>query len=72
MQLRLLIARAQLRFTLFHELHHLMRGWVVYGGAPRTSFMDGVVSEGLATVFERDVGGRETPWVTTLKMSGAH
>ncbi|WP_288352357.1 hypothetical protein [uncultured Marinobacter sp.] len=24
--------------------------------------MDGVVSEGLATVFERDVGGRKTPW----------
>lgn len=56
------IARAQLRFTLFHELHHLVRGWVMYGGAPRTSFMDGVVSEGLATVFERDIGGRKTPW----------
>ena len=24
--------------------------------------MDGVVSEGLATVFERDFGGREAPW----------
>lgn len=56
------IARAQLRFTLFHELHHLVRGWVMYGGAPRNSFMDGVVSEGLATVFERDIGGRKTPW----------
>lgn len=56
------IARTQLRFTLFHELHHLARGWVMYGGPERTSFMEGVVSEGLATVFERDVGGRETPW----------
>jgi len=56
------VARAQLRFTLFHELHHLVRGWVMYGGAARTSFMEGVVSEGLATVFERDFGGRETPW----------
>ncbi|WP_280564346.1 DUF2268 domain-containing putative Zn-dependent protease [Chromohalobacter sp. 48-RD10] len=56
------VARTQLRFTLFHELHHLVRGWVMYGGAVRTSFMEGVVSEGLATVFERDFGGRETPW----------
>lgn len=56
------VARAQLRFTLFHELHHLVRGWVMYGGKARTSFMEGVVSEGLATVFERDFGGRETPW----------
>lgn len=48
------VARTQLRFTLFHELHHLVRGWVVYGGPERSSFMEGVVSEGLATVFERD------------------
>lgn len=56
------VARRQLRFTLFHELHHQVRGWVMFGGEPRTSFMEGVVSEGLATVFERDVGGREPPW----------
>jgi Predicted Zn-dependent protease (DUF2268) len=56
------IARSQLRFTLFHELHHLVRGWVMNGGQPRTSFMDGVVSEGLATAFERDFGGRKSPW----------
>lgn len=56
------VARTQLRFTLFHELHHLVRGWVVYGGPERNSFMEGVVSEGLATVFERDFAGRETPW----------
>jgi hypothetical protein len=56
------IARTQLRFTLFHELHHLVRGWVFHGGAPQTSFMDGVVSEGLATAFERDAGGRLPPW----------
>ncbi|RUR34212.1 DUF2268 domain-containing putative Zn-dependent protease [Vreelandella nanhaiensis] len=55
-------ARAQLRFTLFHELHHLARGWVIYRDEPRTTFMEGVVSEGLAVVFERDVGGRNTPW----------
>lgn len=56
------VAQAQLRFTLFHEFHHLARGWVVRGGAPQTSFMDGVVSEGLATAFERDAGGRLPPW----------
>lgn len=56
------IARSQLRFTLFHEFHHLVRGWVFRGGHPRTSFMDGVVSEGLATAFERDAGGRRPPW----------
>ena len=56
------VARTQLRFTLFHELHHLARGWVFYGGTPRISFMDGVVSEGLATAFERDAGGRVPPW----------
>jgi hypothetical protein len=56
------IARAQLRATLFHELHHLARGWVRSGGAAPASFMDGVVSEGLATAFERDFGGRRPPW----------
>jgi hypothetical protein len=56
------VARAQLRATLFHELHHLARGWVKSGGAAPVSFMDGVVSEGLATAFERDFGGRRPPW----------
>src|SRR5215471_2508534 len=56
------IAQAQLRFTLFHELHHLARGSVFRGGAPRTSFMDRVVSEGLATAFKRDAAGRFPPW----------
>jgi hypothetical protein len=56
------IARSQLRATLFHELHHLARGWVRFGGPVHTSFMDGIVSEGLATAFERDFGGRNAPW----------
>jgi hypothetical protein len=56
------VARSQLRFTLFHELHHLVRGWVISGGVPLTSFMDAVVSEGLATAFERDFAGRRPPW----------
>ena len=34
----------------------------MYGGAAPGSFMEGVVSEGLATAFERDFGGWEPPW----------
>jgi hypothetical protein len=56
------VARSQLRFTLFHELHHCARGWVLSGGPLPLSFMDGVVSEGLATAFERDAAGRRPPW----------
>ncbi|MCY4661882.1 MAG: DUF2268 domain-containing putative Zn-dependent protease [Acidobacteria bacterium] len=56
------VVRTHLRSTLFHELHHLARGYVVRGGEPRTSFMDAVVSEGMATAFERDFAGTTPPW----------
>ena len=58
------IVENHLRTTLFHEFHHLARGWVMSGGAERTSFMDGVVSEGMATAFQRDFAGGEMPWGT--------
>ncbi len=46
---------------LFHECHHLVRGWVL--AAPASdSFMNGVVCEGLATAFERDASGVTPPW----------
>jgi uncharacterized protein YjaZ len=48
------VISTRLRATLFHEIHHLARGWLVSGGTPRTSFMDGVIAEGLATAFARD------------------
>jgi hypothetical protein len=51
------IARSYLRSTLFHEMHHQARGWAITGGGPVTSFMDAVVSEGMATVFEREFAG---------------
>jgi predicted Zn-dependent protease DUF2268 len=54
------IARAHLRATLFHELHHLVRGYVM--SAPPCSVMDAVISEGLATAFERDAAGHPAPW----------
>jgi uncharacterized protein YjaZ len=56
------IVRSRLRHTLFHEFHHLVRGWVSYGGEPPESFMHGVVCEGLATAFERDAAGSNPPW----------
>lgn len=56
------VAERHLRHTLFHEMHHLVRGWTFYGGRQPTGFMEGVVSEGLATVFARDVAGDNAPW----------
>lgn len=56
------IVNARLRHALFHEFHHLARGWVFYGGEPTDTFMDGVISEGLATAFERDAAGSDPPW----------
>jgi hypothetical protein len=54
------IARAHLRATLFHELHHLARGYVMSG--PPCSLVHSVVSEGLATAFERDAAAHAAPW----------
>ena len=56
------VVMKELRPTLLHELHHIARGFVMYSGRPATTFMDFVVSEGLATAFERDVGGHLAPW----------
>jgi hypothetical protein len=49
----------ELRATLFHEFHHLVRYAAV--GEPH-SLMGEVISEGMATVFERDAGGASPPW----------
>ena len=50
--------RSELRFTLFHEFHHLVR----MAHVPTRSLMDAVVTEGLATAFERDFGKANPPW----------
>jgi hypothetical protein len=55
------VAEAHLRSTLFHEMHHMARGWLV-GGPPPNSFMDAVVSEGMATAFERDFTHTDPLW----------
>lgn len=51
-----------LRHTLFHECHHLVRGWVKRGGLRQRHFIDGVICEGLASAFERDAAGYASPW----------
>ena len=51
------IAKAHLRPALFHELHHMARGPIGLD-----SLMDLVISEGLATAFERDFAGAIYPW----------
>jgi hypothetical protein len=52
------VARAWLRASLFHELHHLVRD----ATRKRTTILDLAVSEGLATAFERDFAGATVPW----------
>lgn len=52
--------RSQLRATLFHELDHLARESRV---KPIT-LVDRVVSEGLATAFERDVAHTDPLWAS--------
>lgn len=56
------ILDVHLRHALYHECHHLVRGWVKHGGRPPKHFIDGVVCEGLASAFERDAAGYPTPW----------
>jgi len=56
------VTRARLRSTLFHEVHHLVRGWTVQDGTAGTRLIDAAVSEGMATAFERDAAGARPPW----------
>ena len=41
-----------------HEFHHLVRSQAITS----TSLMDEVITEGMASVFERDVAGVTPPW----------
>ena len=52
------LARTHLRATLFHHFHRLAR----LAHRRDVTVMDHVVGMGLATVFERDEGGRTYPW----------
>lgn len=55
------IARARLRSALHHELHHVVRGWLMEASVP-ARMIDAAVSEGLATAFERDAAGSRPLW----------
>ncbi|WP_151982165.1 DUF2268 domain-containing putative Zn-dependent protease [Acinetobacter guerrae] len=55
------IAKRHLKPTLYHELNHLFRGWVMQG-ATIDSFMDGVIHEGIAVCFERDYASSHPLW----------
>ena len=50
--------RKELRPSLIHELHHLARA----SRLRSVTLLDQVVTEGLATAFERDVAKIEPPW----------
>ena len=52
------------RSALFHELHHVARGWVMYGysSSLEVSLLDAIISEGLATAFEHEMTGIQPPW----------
>jgi uncharacterized protein YjaZ len=52
------IAESYLRIALLHECHHLVR----LSALPGNTLLDQVVSEGMATAFERDVGKWTAPW----------
>lgn len=54
----LAVVKTQLRATLFHEFYHLVREARV----PTDSPVERVISEGLASAFERDFGDASTPW----------
>lgn len=54
----LTVVHTWLRASLLHEFHHLVRAQT----SPSTSLMDEVVTEGMATVFERDVTGASPLW----------
>ena len=51
-------AKRELRGTLFHELHHLVRSQA----EQPVTLMQRVIAEGSATVFERDLAGMPAPW----------
>lgn len=56
------IVTQHLRTTLFHELHHVARGFVMESSPLPRTLMEAVISEGLATAFERDFAEAKPLW----------
>lgn len=53
------VVNKELRASLFHEFHHLVR----YAAVPSGSVLDEAISEGMASVLEEGVGPRR-PWAS--------
>lgn len=51
-------AERELRASLFHAFHHLVRN----NAGPRRGFREGIVGEGMAIAFERDFANVSRPW----------
>lgn len=56
------LLQTHLRPVLFHECHHLVRGWVMHGGMRPLQLIEAVICEGLGSAFERDAAGHSNPW----------
>ncbi len=56
------IAQSSLRHTLYHECHHLVRFARLRNPEVAATLMDRVISEGLATAFQRDFSGWRPPY----------
>jgi uncharacterized protein YjaZ len=50
------------RSTLYHEFNHILRGWTSVSSRNSTDFMDAVIAEGLATVFEMQFANSNPLW----------
>ncbi len=48
------------RYTAFHEFHHLSRGWTVQGNSFRRGIDIAIINEGLADVFAETYSGRRS------------
>jgi hypothetical protein len=52
------VAQRELRATLFHEIHHVVR----FAAVVDRGIQGDAIREGLATAFERDFAGAQPPW----------
>ena len=48
-----------LAFTVYHELHHTIRGWVIHNNAFRPGIQTAIINEGMADVFAEMMSGQQ-------------
>ena len=56
------VVNTHLHTTLLHEMHHLARSWTRMSVEYPIRIIDAAIAEGLASVFQRDIGGDSIPW----------